>query len=597
MRFALEAPRAGKAKIGFRVHGGGAEDRVEITRDVKVPLVLEAAALYGDTTHEAAEKLGDLSSIRDDVGGLDVSLASTALVGLGGGMEQLVQYPYGCTEQLTSRLVPLLPLRDLARDYKVEMPKDLDVTVARTVAEILTHQRSDGGFGMWAASDQSSPWITAYALWGLTIAKQRGVAISDQSLKSATQYLRDNLGNLERNEILFASAPFILDVLADAGQPDPGRVARVFEMREKLPLFAQAQLLHAMVGSKSDPKSIDAAVSELEGHVRLDGNVARVATNTGDHYAALMDSDTRTAALVLRAILAARPDHALAARLAMGLLGARKGGTWRNTQETAWSLLALDDYRKAQEKTEPDFVAHVFIGEAEIEKAIFRGRSFEQPRTQVPAARLVAMAGAPLGFTVEGQGRLFYEARLRYAKKALPKETLERGFYVKKTLRVVKPEALEGALKLVPDASARVFRGGDLVLGDVVVVTPSPRAFVVIDEPLPAGFEAVDARLATTGASVNVDRAAAHSGADDDGDEDDIAAGGAYRPSHFVREIRDDRVLFFVDHMGAGMFHYRYLARVTSLGTFVLPPTKVEEMYTPEVFGRTGADSIRVVAK
>ncbi|APR79680.1 Large extracellular alpha-helical protein [Minicystis rosea] len=597
VRFALEAPRAGTAKIGFRAHGGGAEDRVEITREIKVPLVLEAAALYGDTTHEAAEKLGDLSAIRDDTGGLDVSLASTALVGLGSGMEQLVQYPYGCTEQLTSRLVPLLPLRDLARDYKVEMPKDLDVTVARTVAEILTHQRSDGGFGMWAASDQSSPWITAYALWGLTIAKQRGVTLSDQSLKSATQYLRDNLGNLEKNEILFASAPFILDVLAEAGQPDPGRVARVFERREKLPLFAQAQLLHAMVLSKSDPKSIDSAVSELEGNVRLDGNVARVATNTGDHYAVLMDSDTRTSALVLRALLAARPEHAMAARLAMGLLGARKGGTWRNTQETAWSLLALDDYRKVQEKTEPDFVAHVFIGEAEIQSATFRGRSFEQPRAKVPAARLVAMAGAPLGFTVEGQGRLFYEARLRYAKKTLPKDALERGFYVKKTLRAVKPEALAEALKLVPDASARAFRGGDLVLGDVVVVTPSPRAFVVIDEPLPAGFEAVDARLATTGASVDVDRAAAQSGTDDDGDDDEIAAGGAYRPSHFVREIRDDRVLFFVDHMGAGMFHYRYLARATSLGTFVLPPTKVEEMYTPEVFGRTGADSIRVVAK
>jgi uncharacterized protein YfaS (alpha-2-macroglobulin family) len=311
-----------------------------------------------------------------------------------------------------------------------------------------------------------------------------------------------------------------------------------------------------------------------------------------------MDSDTRTSALVLRGLLAARPDHALAARLAMGLLAARKGGTWRNTQETAWSLLALDEYRKAQEKTEPDFVAHVFIGDSEIQSAAFRGRSFEQPRAKVPAAQLVAQAGAPLGFTVDGQGRLFYEARLRYAKKTLPKDGLERGFYVKKTLRAVRPEALADALKSLPEASARAFRGSDLVLGDIVVVTPSPREFVVIDDPIPAGFEAVDARLATSGASVNVDSAAAHAGADDDGeDPDEVAAGRGYRPSSFVREIRDDRVLFFVDHMGAGMFHYRYLARATSIGTFVMPPTKVEEMYTPEVFGRTGAEVVRVSPK
>jgi hypothetical protein len=594
VRFALEAPRAGKVKVSFRASGGGAEDRVEITRDVKVPLVLEAAALYGDTTTESAEKLGDLSAIRDDAGGLEVSLSSTALVGLGGGMDQLVQYPYGCTEQLTSKLVPLLPLRELAHDYKVEMPKDLDLIVAKTIAEVLTHQRGDGGFGMWAASDRSSPWITAYALWGLTIAKQRGVSVPEQSLKSAVHYLRENLHTVERDQVMLASGPFIVDVLAEAGEPDPGRVTWLYERREKLPLFSQALLLHAAVRSKSDPAAVDKLVAELEGHVRIDASVARVVGNAGDRYAVLMDSDTRTSALVLRALLVARPEHPLAARLAMGLLGARRGGVWRNTQETAWSLLALDDYRKIQEKTEPDFVAHVFIGQAEIQSATFRGRTFEQPRTQVPAARLVAMAGAPLGFTVEGQGRLFYEARLRYAKKVLPRDTLERGFFVKKTLRAVRPEALADALKSLPEAGARSFRGGDLVLGDIVVVTPSPREFVVIDDPLPAGFEAVDARLATSGASADVDGAAARSGADDDGDEDDVAAGRSYRPSSFVREIRDDRVLFFVDHMSAGMFHYRYLARATSLGTFVLPPTKAEEMYTPEVFGRTGSDVIRI---
>ena len=68
-------------------------------------------------------------------------------------------------------------------------------------------------------------------------------------------------------------------------------------------------------------------------------------------------------------------------------------------------------------------------------------------------------------------------------------------------------------------------------------------------------------------------------------------------PSNFVRELRDARVVFFIDHMAAGMYRYRYLARATTLGTFILPPTRVEEMYTPEVFGRTGADRIAVTAK
>ena len=59
-------------------------------------------------------------------------------------------------------------------------------------------------------------------------------------------------------------------------------------------------------------------------------------------------------------------------------------------------------------------------------------------------------------------------------------------------------------------------------------------------------------------------------------------------------EMRDDRVLFFVDQLPAGLWHYRYLARATTLGRFVLPPTRVEEMYAPEVFGRTGATEVTV---
>jgi uncharacterized protein YfaS (alpha-2-macroglobulin family) len=601
VRFALDAPKAGSAKVLFKIKGGGAEDSVEITREIKVPQVLEAVALYGDTTTQSAEKLGDLGAIRDDAGGLAVSLSSTALVGLGGGLEQLVDYPYGCTEQLVSRLVPMLPLRGMADDYKLALPKDLDRIVTKTIADILSHQRGDGGFGLWAESPEGNPWVTAYTLWGLSTAKRNNVAVPQPALDAATRYLREALPRMEKDGNLFASAPFILDVLAENGAPDPGRVSTVFEKRDKLPLFSQAMLLHAMVLSKSASAQVDTLAGEIEGHVRLDANVARAVSNEGNRYAVLMDSDTRTSALVLRGLLAARPAHPLASKLAMGLLAARKGGTWRNTQETAWSLLSLDDYRKVQEKVSPSFTAHVFLGEGELFSAAFQGRSLDQKSMSVPAAKLVTSGGAALAFDVQGQGKLFYEARLRYAKKVLPREAIERGFFVKKTLRAVSPGALEEALKIVPESSVSSFKGGDLVLVDLVVVTPSPREFVVLDDPLPAGFEAVDARLATTGRSYDVDAADDESGDDDDdGDEpsdDDVAKGGAYRPSRFLREIRDDRVLFFVDHLPAGMFRYRYLARATSLGAFVVPPAKAEEMYTPEVFGRTGSDLIRIGLK
>jgi hypothetical protein len=592
VRFGLRAPRVGKAKARFRVRGGGAEDAVEIAREVMPPMAPEAVALAGETAHASAERLGDLGALRDDVGGLEVSLASTALVGLDAGVSQLVEYPYGCTEQLTSRLVPLLAVRDLARDFKLPLPADADRVVATTIAKILTHQRGDGGFGLWEDSPSSSTWVTAYALWGLGEAKRRGATVPPAALEGATRYVRRALEKKAPSELDLAASAFIVDVLAENGDPDPGRANRLFEERAKLPVFAQALLAHAMALGKAERASVEQIAGELEGSLRLDGPAARAVANAGDAYAVLMDSQARTSALVLRALLAVRPSHPLAAKLASGLLADRRGGTWRSTQETAWALIALDDYRKAQEKAEPDFDARVFLGQAEVYEHAFRGRDAAQGSLTVPAARLSAAGGAPLAFSVEGRGELFYQARLRYVRKELPAKPLERGFFVKKTLRPVTAEGLAKALDVVPDKSISRFAGGDLVLADVVVVAPSPREFVVIDDPLPAGFEAVDAHLATTSRGLDVDRG------DDEREpsDDERVKGEAFQPSRFLRELRDDRVLFFVDHLPAGMFRYRYLARATSLGRFVVPPTRVEEMYTPEVFGRTGADVIEVGA-
>lgn len=604
VRFPLSATRAGTAKVGFVVKasdgGKNFEDAVEVTRDVRVPLSPEAVALYGDTTNASAEKLGDLTAIRDDVGGLEVTTSSTALVGLGGGVEQLVEYPYGCTEQLVSKLVPLLPLRELATAFHIPLPKNTDAIIQSTIAQVLKNQRGDGGFGMWADSSEANLWATTYALWGLGEAQRHDVEVPQSVLDDASRYVTRWLERVN-DEYGRATAPFILDVLAENGHPDHGRMNRLFEDRKSLPLFGQAFLLHALVTGKGDQKSIDTLVNELEGSLRLDANIARVATNLGDRYAVLMDSDTRTTALVLRAILAAKPNHPIAAKLAMGLLADRKGGTWRNTQETAWSLVALAAYRDAQEKVPPNFLAHIFMGQTEIAKHPFRGASAEQMRTSIPADRLVAAGGSTLAFDVDGSGRLFYEARLRYAPKALPTSALERGFFVQKTLRPVTHETLAKVLAGPTSPSIASFVGGNLVLAEIVVVTPNARRYVVVDDPLPAGFEPVDARLATTAGGLDIDERTddnddPEAAFDDDG-YDNVPAGKGFFASIYVRELRDDRALFFIDRMPAGMYRYRYLARATTLGSFVLPPTRAEEMYTPEIFGRTAAGTIQVSAK
>jgi uncharacterized protein YfaS (alpha-2-macroglobulin family) len=315
--------------------------------------------------------------------------------------------------------------------------------------------------------------------------------------------------------------------------------------------------------------------------------VARADENLGDAYAVYMDSSTRTNALVLSALLRRDPKHPLAAPLAMGLLADRKGAEWRSTQEAAWALLALGEYRRAVESEPPSFVARAFFGEEVLFEHAFEGRSLREEKRTIPVSELLAKSGTQLTFLAEGEGRLYYQARLRYARKELPRSPLDRGFFVEKRMRTVTTKDLRETLASVPDTTIDRVRGGDLVLVDLVVVTPKSRTFVAIDDPLPAGFEAVDSRLSTTSPRLSGLSGPSMS-------EDDDAMERAERSTYFTQEVRDDRVLFFVDSMPPGVFRYRYLARATARGSFVVPPSQASEMYAPEVFGRTGASSLVV---
>jgi uncharacterized protein YfaS (alpha-2-macroglobulin family) len=152
-------------------------------------------------------------------------------------------------------------------------------------------------------------------------------------------------------------------------------------------------------------------------------------------------------------------------------------------------------------------------------------------------------------------------------------------------------------MRIIPQSSMTSATASDLVLVDLLVVTPDPREQVVIDDPLPAGLEPVQSALATTARDLAVTEPGGMGDAGDADDARDIdarATGATFNQSWYHREFHDDRVLTFVDHMAAGMYHYRYLARATTPGKYVVPPTKAECMYEPETFGRTAAGSFEV---
>lgn len=565
--FPVRADRAGPAKLTVVARAGAARDAMTLTREVVAPSVPESAAVDGETARAVAERLGDLSAIRPDYGGLEITLSPTPLGGLGAGIEQLLEYPHGCTEQTVSRLVPLVQLRDLAASLGAKLPPDTPAAIASGVKRLLDNQRSDGGFGLWPESHTSEEWVTVYALWGLSEAKRHGASVPAPALEKARAYLERavaSAGALDESTppAKLALAAFGADVLAGEGTIDDARLTSLFAARNRLPPFAKALLLHAMATGKRDVARRAELTRELEAVLRLDGPAARAVDGAAAPLSALLDSNSRTSAMILRALLASDPAHAMVTRLALGLLADRRGGRWRTTQETAWALIALDDLRRARPPGASDFDARVFFGDSLLVEAPFHGGQPAPRSFDIPAAQLLSGGASPLTFAVDGTGTLHYQARLRFAKKALPTEPAESGFFVRRTMR---PLAGDG------ERAAGTFSAGELVSVELDVVTPSPRDYVVLDAPLPAGFEPIDANL--RGGSAWTRR---------------LERGGTRR------ELRDAGVVYFIDHLPPGISTYRHIVRATTIGTFLTPPARVEEMYVPETFGRTGAETITI---
>lgn len=594
VRFTFRAVNPGRARIRFDVQSGAERDAVEVERVVMAPSVLEATAVSGSTTGLIAEQLGSLRGVRPDVGGLEVSLAPTALVGLDVAIEELADYPYACTEQVASRLVPLVVAARLGASREDD-GSDLTRSASAALRDLLSRQRGDGGFGLWADAEQSHAWVSAHATWLLHAVDRVGLEVPDRALKAAREYLRRYLGQARKDPLARATGAFAVDVLASAGEPDQGYMNHLFDERRGLPLFARALLLSALSSANSDTRQIQELQREIEASVRVSGESAAIVENVRDAYAVLMDSAPRTHALVLRALVFAAPEHPLLPLLARGLLATRRGGTWATTQESAFALAALAAYREAVEKVEPDFRARAFLGEKGLIEARFSGPSFQSQRAEVPMSRLMSEKDARLRFDREGRGTLYYQARLRYARTELPRAPLDAGFYIEKRLSAVDPSSLLSQGGPLPLKSSEGFRAGDLVLAEIAVVSSAPREYVVIDDPLPAGFEAINASLLTTASRYDLANFASSEPCPEcESERDRIAEGRFIRESQPRRELYDDRVAFLVDHLPPGIHRFRYLARATTLGTFIVPPARVFGMYSPELFGRTFAESVEI---
>ena len=576
-RFEVRTP--GKAVLGFRAKLGEASDGLEAVLPLKPPRALETVALFDEAARTVEQKIAIPDFAAGPESRIDVQASGTALSGLTGCVDYLTNYPYFCLEQRLSSILPYLVAGRIIEDYGLSKLDSEGIRnhVRRHLKEFVRYQKDDGGFGLWPESDRSSPFVSGYTAFGLIKAREAGYEIDGQGLDRVRDYLKRILRQkFDPDRYRFdvkvwnTVLAFALYDLALLGQPEPAYAEKLFNDRARLSLFGKTLLLKALYHGRGAQSSQEALVRDLMNNVKLTQSQAHFEDEEGQGGAWIYASTTRTTGLVLQSLLETGRTHTLAAPVARWLVEKAKMSARLSTQDNFYLFYALNEYARRSESSSAVRFQIRLAG-----KTLLEG-SFDNRRTAT-AASTVPLSDFPRGKTLglevrnQGGGSIHYGLRMTYTP-AVPSAPREEGLAVVKSIRT-----LDG--KPVAD-----IPGGSLVLVTVEIALPQEAHYIVIDDPLPAGLEAVNRTFRTE--SEEDERRLE----EDNGTE-------AWRPwSAFNHiELRDDRVLLFADWLPAGVHRHRYLARALSFGTFRMPGTKAEEMYAPEVFGRSAESEVRVV--
>jgi uncharacterized protein YfaS (alpha-2-macroglobulin family) len=612
VRFKAVTEEAGEAIVQVAASTGNWSDAAQNKLPVWTPATTEAFATYGTIDGSGAQTSNQASLTQpvqppsdaiEQFGGLEITTSSTALQELTDAVIYLFEYPYNCSEQLASRVMGIAALKDVLAAFDAPNQENgglpdkeqLVDAVERDIKKLGQLQRSDGGFHLWSTRDNIYfPFVSIHVTHGLQRAKMKGFTVPGTMLKEAKKHLTNIEAHIPstypevvKNSVR-AYAYYVLDLMgAPQAHVQALALAKKGVARNDLNDALSLEAIGWITSTLADEKGAKPQLSKLQRHVQNQVSetaaTAQFTTSYGGQEHLLMHSSRRTDAIVLDSIMATEPNSDLIAKVVRGLLDHRTQGRWLNTQENVFILLALDRYFQTYEKQTPNFVARMWLGDGYVGEHAFKGRSTDRKHVDIPMKTLVEDAGETTDLVVQkdGKGRLYYRIGMRYAPESLELDAADHGFAVERTYEGVDnpgdvTQKHDGTWHIKPGARVRVM---------LTMVAPARRYHVALVDPLPAGLEPINSELAVSEFVP---------------DQDDANGRNAgywwwLRPWYSHQNLRDERAEAFAPQVWAGVHEYSYVARATTPGEFVAPPTKAEEMYHPETFGRTGTD--RVIIK
>src|SRR5690349_13585114 len=393
---------ASEAKLKVEARGGQYVDAMEKTYTIFEhgieKFISRSGKMRGDSV---TVKLDIPKERRADSTKLTVQIAPSMATTMLDALPYLIDYPYGCTEQTMSRFLPAVitakTLRDLGLKPETAMHKmfggietssaapthpdgsrdlkKLESMTKQSLARLYDFQHSDGGWGWWKQGE-SDHFMTAYVIWGMTLARQAGIDVKSDVLERAVSYLDKELVEEETN---YDEQAWMLHALAvyhnaqkraEVGKFQDTAFRNLWTNRDKLNAYTRALLALSAhnYGFNSEAKTL---IENIENGVKIDSqpdtSIVQRGAQTSDPsvigtahwgedgiYWRWSDGGVEATAFALRALLAIDPQNKLVEPVTNWLVKNRRGAQWSNTRDTAIVVLTLNDYLRTSGELKGD---------------------------------------------------------------------------------------------------------------------------------------------------------------------------------------------------------------------------------------------------
>jgi len=543
MSIGLDAGGAGKAELDVDIKGpNGLALGRHYALDVKpATQVLARRSIRTLAKGESLTLTSDMfSDLVPGTGGVSLSVGLSTALDAATILQALDRYPHGCSEQITSRAMPLLYVNELAAGARLAQDENLDQRIRDAIERLLARQGSNGSFGLWSAGGDDA-WLDAYVTDFLTRAREKGFAVPDVLFKSALDRIRNSVVNAaEPEKDGGRNLAYGLYVLARNGAAPVGDLRYLADTKLKnlATPIAKSQLAAALalVGDRNRAERVyAAALGDLEPKPAL-------IFGRSDYGSSLRD-----AAAYISLASEGNAARASLTQAVMRVEAARGLTPYTSTQENAWMVLAA---RALARET----MALDLNGQA-IKTALFRNYRAEQ------------VAGEPLKITNTGDAPVQAVVSVS-GSPVVPEPAASNGFKIERSYFTLDGKPANISTAKQNDRFAVVLK----------VTEPKPEyAHVMVSDYLPAGLEIDNPHLVSSGDSGTLSWI-------EDG-QDPVNT-----------EFRDDRFTAALDRAGdsKSVFTVAYIVRAVTPGKYVLPQAYVEDMYNPSRYGRTGTGSVEV---